>query len=322
MYLLNTYYLKTLIALFPIIIITGFFAINYNKTIRDEQRISERYNKLNANFTQKEISKNIKKIEKKEKNNLFSGLLAKMRLFGIDLDIQKLTIFCIIGYTVFALLSYFLIGAGPLLMLYVGAIFIALVYIFLSSKIDKRKRELKDEFMNIIRDVASQMSVGLNFTVAVEQSIKDSQVSGVMIREFDRVSNSIYTGKSMSEAFTEMYNRLKIEEIREFSSVLEIFEITGGKLSDFIKSFNDTYTAKMKVQNEKDIFIASLKSSQKFIIGVPVFIILAFSFIAPNVMKGYYASIQGQIVGIVLITVIIFGAVFSIKFVEKGGKMQ
>ena len=318
MIVFDTYYLKVLLALLPIIVITGYLIIVKNKTLRDEQKISERFNKLNHTIAQKTISRFTQKTSLDNRFHFIQDIVAKMRIFGIDFDIEKTTIVCIVGYIAFALISYFVIGAGPLLMAYIGAIFLALVYTFLTSRINKKKRELTSEFMEKLRDIHSQMSVGLNFQTAVEESMKSSQTSAVISREFETIMNTIYTGKSMSEAFMGMYKRLQIKEVKEFASVLEVFEITGGKLSEFIKAYDESYLSKMKVQDEKDVFVAQMKSSLKYIIGVPVLCLIAFSMISPQTMKGYYGSLEGQFVGIALISCIIFGAIFSIRYIQRG----
>ena len=62
------------------------------------------------------------------------------------------------------------------------------------------------------RDISSHMSVGLNFQVALEEAIKSPQTSPIISREFQEVQNAIYTGKAMSDAFMEMYSRLRIKE--------------------------------------------------------------------------------------------------------------
>lgn len=312
---MNTFYLKIILSLLPIIVIAGYLIIVKNKTLKDEQRISERFNKLNNNLAEKTVSKFIKEKKDNQKNSFIQNILARMRIFGIDFNIEKLTILCIVGYIVSALISYFLIGAGPLLMMYMGVIFLAVVYTMITNRINKKKRAVRDEFMEKLRDISSHMSVGLNFQVALEEAIKSPQTSPVILREFQKVQNEIYTGKSISEAFTGMYNRLRIKEIKEFASVLDIYEVTGGKLSDFINSYDESYLANMKIRNEKDVFIASLKSSQKFIIGVPVLTIVVFGLLYPNIMKSYYGSIEGQFTGIVLITIIVVGATLSVRFI-------
>lgn len=312
---MNTFYLKIILSLLPIIIITGYLIIIKNKTLKDEQRILERFNRLNNSLAEKSVSKFIKEKKESNKHNFIQNIVARMRIFGIDFNIEKLTILCIVGYVVCALTSYFLIGAGPLLMLYIGVIFLAVVYTAITNRINKKKRIIRDEMMEKLRDISSHMSVGLNFQVALEEAIKSPQTSPIILREFQKVQNAIYTGKSMSDAFMEMYNRLRIKEIKEFASVLDIYEVTGGKLSDFINSYDESYLANMKIRNEKDIFITSLKSSQKFIIGVPVFTIIVFSMISPNIMKSYYGSMEGQLMGIMLITIIIIGAILSVRFV-------
>lgn len=311
---MNRYYLQIVLSLIPIIAIAGCLAITKNKTLKDEQKIASRFNKLSDNVAEKTISKFVKK-DKEEKTNFVQGLFAKMRVFGIDFNIEKLAIICIVGYIACALASYFIIGAGPLLMLYIGIIFLAVVYVVITNHITKKKRDIRDEFMEKLRDISSHMAVGLNFQMALEEAIKSPQTSSVIIREFNSVSNSIYTGKSMSEAFLDMYNRLKIKEIKDFASVLEIFEVTGGKLSDFMNSYDESYMANQRIEDEKDVFLSSLKSSQKFIIGVPVLVIIGFGLMSPGTMKSYYGSIEGQMVGIALITVIIAGSIFSIKFI-------
>ena len=129
----------------------------------------------------------------------------------------------------------------------------------------------------------------------------------------EAVRQEIYLHQNASEAFMNMYERLQIEDIRMYARTLAVFEESGGNLITVMKA-NDQYaTSRIEIKNSQDVFIKSQKTSQKFVIGIPLILIIGVFLINPSFFGGYYATPTGEGIAIVCITVLVLGVWLSNK---------
>lgn len=313
----GTYGVKVLLSIIPLVITAIYLITTKNKSIKDEQEINKRFNAVSDTIAQKSVAKFIKLDNKK--NDIFTNLKAKMNVLGIENKYENLSLVFLGLFFVSALVGKLLIGAGPLLMAYFGCLGLATLYVLIMNKMDKKKKELREEFMSKIRDIAAHMSVGANFQTAITESLKSSKTSIAMARELEMVRDNIYQGAKYSDAFMKMHEHLQIKEIKDFSQMCFVYEKTGGQFVKVIHSFEDSYKLKRKIIQENEVFEASMKSDQKIIIGIPVLCILGFAIFMPEMIRGFYASFFGQIMGILLISVIYVGNLMMTRFVRFGG---
>mgnify|MGYP007045030328 FL=1 len=117
-----------------------------------------------------------------------------------------------------------------------------------------------------------------------------------------------------------MYERLQISEIKAFAQVCEIYEETGGNFLDIIYAFEDSYKMKRKVLQENEVYEAAMRTEQKFVIGIPSICIVAFGVFMPEIIRGFYSSFFGQVLGIILFSIIYGGILLMSRFVRFRGE--
>lgn len=313
----GTYGIRVFISFVPLILFIGYVITSKTKTIRTQEEIKRRYSTLNESLTDKTLAKYIQKNE--VQTGFVSKMNARMNILGIENKFESLSVYAIILFFVGAVSVNLFIGAGPLLMLYFGLLALATIYVFLANKMENRVRELREEFIEKLRDISAHMSVGINFQSSLNEAINSANTSLVMARELSLVRDAIYQGEKYSDAFMKMFERLQIKEIQEFAQVCYIYEETGGQFVTVIHAFQDSFKKKRRVIQENEVFEASMKSEQKIVIGIPVLCIVGFGFFLPDVIRTFYASFYGQIFGIVLFTVIYAGALLMSRFVRFRG---
>lgn len=313
----GTYGIRVFLSFVPLILYVAYILTSKSKTIRTQEEIKKRYTSLNKTLADKSLAKFIQPQDKKK--GFINNFNAKMNILGIEYKFETLAIYSIFLFFITAVLTYLLIGAGPLLMLYFGFLGVATIYVFLANKMEKRTRELREEFIEKLRDIGAHLSVGINFQTAISETLNAPNTTIVMARELGLVRDSIYQGEKYSLAFLKMYERLQIKEIKEFSQVCFIYEETGGQFVTVIHAFQDSYKRKRVVIQENEIFEASMKNEQKFVIGIPILCIVGYGIFLPDIIRTFYSSFFGQIFGIVLFTVIYAGILLMSRFVRFGG---
>lgn len=313
---IGTYGLKIILALIPIVSITLWLVLAKSKSIRDEQEIKRRFNNLGGTLAEKSVSRFLKK---EQKETFASKFNAQLNILGIENKFESLSLWTVVVFFVAAIISNLLIGAGYLLMIYFGFLAIATVYVFTMNKITKTRKNLREEFMEKLRDISSQMSVGLNFQTAISEILLTGKTSLVMTREFEKIRDSIATGTKYSEAFMKMYNNLQILEIKDFAQMCSVYEETGGQFVGIIHSFEDGYKMKRQMTQELEVFTSSMQGEQKITIGVPVLSIIGFAIVMPEAIRTYYSSFYGQLIGILLFSMIYFGSIVMSRYLNSGG---
>ena len=119
--LLGSYGIKILLSLVPFLIVTIYVVYNKNKTIQEEQFINRKYNQLNKTLNEKNVSQFLKN----EKKKTFLDIInSKLNILGIESKFENIAIYSLILFIGSALFSKLLIGAGWLLMLYFGVLFL------------------------------------------------------------------------------------------------------------------------------------------------------------------------------------------------------
>lgn len=313
----GTYGIKVFLAFVPFLIVVVYFMTSKSSSIKNQEEIKKRFNTLSGTIADKSVAKYLKKQEGKA--TFLTKINAQLNILGIENKFENLSLYSVALFFVGAVSVNLFIGAGPLLMLYFGFLAIAIVYVLLMNKMDKTRKALKEEFMEKLRDIGAHLSVGLNFITAINESLNSGNTSIVMARELSSVKDDIYSGKSYSETFMKMYERLQISEIKAFAQVCEIYEETGGNFLDIIYAFEDSYKMKRKVLQENEVYEAAMRTEQKFVIGIPSICIVAFGVFMPEIIRGFYSSFFGQVLGIILFSIIYGGILLMSRFVRFRG---
>lgn len=253
----------------------------------------------------------------KDSKNFIQKQNEKLQMLGIPYKFETMLSVAGVLFIIGCIIAVFLFKAGPLLMIYLGALAGLSVYVYIDGELEKRKNALTLEFLEKMRDIASYMSVGKSLDVAINEACDSGNISSVMSRELKTISREIFTGTRYSEAFMNMYNRMQIDDIRTYAETLATFEETGGNVIEVMKVNDRFSTNKLEIRNKQNIFAQSQKSSQKVIVGVPLAMVIFFFIFNPSFFGTFYSTIVGQLVGIVSITVLIVGVRMSNKLAKN-----
>lgn len=284
-----------------------FFTIGaflFTRGIKDEENLKKMMEVSNQSYQDKQILRASSLEEKKlnfvEKQN------AKLNLLGVSYKFEFLVSLSLALFIAGMLGSHLLFKAGPVLMVYLGAILGAMVFVYLNGLIEKRKEALTIEFLQKLRDITSYLSVGKTLGNSIDEVLK-SNISPVMYREFETVKVDIRTNKSIHEAFYSMYSRLAIDEIRIFAQTLQVFEDTGGNLIEIMKAQDSFFMDKIETKNAQKVFISELKTSQKIIVGIPLVLVIGVFIFNPSFFGDFYSTGLGQIIAILAISALLLG---------------
>lgn len=296
---------EIILTFMPFIFLFTIGAYIFTKGIKDEDELTKIINNSNQSHSDKRILHS--SILKEKKLNFAEKQNAKLNLLGVNYKFEFLVSISLALFILGSLISKSLFKAGPVLMVYLGAILSCLVFVKINGLIEKKKDELTIEFLEKLRDITSYLSIGKSLGNAIDDVLRTGHISPVMAREFEAVKVDMRTGRMIHEAFYAMYQRLSINEIRIFAQTIKVFEETGGNLIEIMKSQDAFFTSKIETKNAQKVFISELKTSQKFIVGIPLIMVIGVFIINPSFFGDFYGTGMGQIIAIIAISLLLIG---------------
>lgn len=305
--------LKIVVSLLPLILAFLFVFYISSKDAKDEAILKKVIKNTSHSMIDAKVAEGAeqKKDYKIQIKNFLDKQNAKLNLVGITYKYETVIIIAFAVFIVSALAARLLLNAGGLFMIYLGFIFAGIILMSVNKKAEAKREELTVEFLEKVNEFSSHISVGKNISTALDEVLINGQISPVLAREFSEVKQNVNLGHSLSYSFMKMYNHLKIEEIKTFAMTLSVYEETGGNLIQVLEANDNFFQNKLKIKNTQKVYISSLKTSQKMTIAIPVAFIAIIVFVNPSFFGDFYSSISGELIGILCVSVLIFGVWFS-----------
>lgn len=306
---------KTFIILSPLFYALMLIALRLFHSLSSKYELSQILKQSSQTVEEKNLA-NASMQQFEQRFSFIEKMNAKLNVFGIRYKFEFLLIASIAAGVLTSILIHVLFKAGPLLMIYVLCVIVFVIYQFINNMLNKKKDELTTEFLEKLRDLTSYLSAGKSVPVALDECIDSGSISNVLFREFGIVRGDISLGKPMSEAFMEMYTRLDIVEIRTFAQTLQVYEDHGGNLIEIMQSSDRYFSQKLLVKNEQRVAFADIQNTQKIMIGAPLAFVFVMAIINPSFFGEFYATITGQIIGMIAVTMLLTGVYLSRKMLK------
>lgn len=170
------------------------------------------------------------------------------------------------------------------------------------KKEEKERDELSREFREMIMSISANLQAGYAIENALMEARKDMMVmygeKSQIVQELNVIVKGIHNQISIEDLFVQFGKKSKIQDIEDFGAVFAIAKRTGGDLVNIIKSTADVISKKIEVQNDIKMIISSKMFEQQIMNMVPFGIVFYISFTS----KGFFDSMYGNIVGIVVMT--------------------
>lgn len=301
--------LLAILLLFIIISSTGIalFISAENKRVK----LSKYLENTSKNFEEKHITDILMNATTELKG--WDKFKAHLKVFGINTSPETMIAMGLCAFFAGFIISKLLFKAGIILMTYLGILCFIAVFMFFNSRITAQQEKLGLEFLEKLRDISTYLSVGKTIDNAIIDVLTLTKTSSVMERELKAVRRELSAGHKTSEAFENMYKRLGLEEVRIFAQSLTVFESSGGNLIEIMKAQDSYFLSKVEAKSAQNIFITSLRTSQKFVVGLPLFLLVGAFILNPGFFGDFYGTLTGQIIAIVCVSVLLLGLWLSNK---------
>lgn len=184
-----------------------------------------------------------------------------------------------------------------------GAVFTIpyLSYIYRRLKKDfvtGRRRQLKEEFKNVISGVSGSLQAGYSienaFLYVLSEIKSDEAVDNLLEEDLKLLINGMQCGKSLEQGLKELGDKSDIEEIKELAYLVKTAGIYGGNLIKLMGQCARSMTEKSTTELEINTMIASKRLEGKIMSVIPFFIMLYLRLTDVSYIDVLYKTVWGH----------------------------
>ena len=229
-------------------------------------------------------------------NKFFFGLVAIV--IAVISSIIKIT-----HFTLFELIISFIAG-----------FFVLDVYLVIRRK--RLMLSLENDLEKAIIIMNNAFKSGRSIMQAIE--LVSTEVEGQIGEEFKKMYIDLNYGIDLEEVFERFSNRVKLDEVKYISSSLVILNRTGGDVVQVFESIEKGFFDRKKIKNELNSTIALSNLMYKFLICIPIFVVVIVLLFDP----GYFSPLFVLSIGRFLFIVALLLYISYILIVRNVAKVR
>jgi len=212
-------------------------------------------------------------------------IVKKYKLLGIN---NKINPYDMILIRLISAILIFILVLSTFSYGYIFAPLCTVIYYYLfnkmvlDDKIDKRTREIENEAMHFFEVLTLSLETGRNLSSAIE--VTTLNVSGKLSDEFKEAVREVTFGKSLTEALTDMQERIPSETVNNIVLALTHANLYGNSIIESLYMQIDYLREKRKMEVKGRISKVPILIS---VISVLFFIPLLLILILGPILLGY-----------------------------------
>jgi tight adherence protein B len=267
-----------------------------------------------AGKRKKQIQDRLKHAEEARQKRRGSRLRETLVYAGLKITPQQFVMYAILGGCILMGLAFYF-GLPPILLPAVGLIaFLGIPKFVLNYRIKKRLKKFIAAFPDgidiIVRGVRSGLTVGECLSIIAQES------PDPVGPEFRLVNEAIKLGQPMADALQRMSDRLPSPEFRYFTIVLGTQQQTGGNLAETLAKLSDVLRQRKKMRDKVQAMSSEAKASAGIIGSLPLFVMGALSFLAPEYVALLFTTETGRFLLAICVVVMGCGVMVMRKMIN------
>lgn len=192
------------------------------------------------------------------------------------------------------------------------------IFVAINSSISKRKEKLRIQFFDLLEAMSVAMRAG-NTMLNSLQSAKDDLLllyphDSDIIVELDIMIGRFNNAVPLSESFSDLAERSKLEDIASFASVYATIEGKSGRADEIVRETQQIIADKMEIEMEIDTLMTAAKSEVNIMLLMPLVILGVIGYAGAGFMDAIYTTGAGRVVSTVGLIVFIISFVMAQKF--------
>ncbi|MGI6731107.1 MAG: type II secretion system F family protein [Anaerovoracaceae bacterium] len=192
------------------------------------------------------------------------------------------------------------------------------IRIYKNYLIDKRKRELSEQFRDALYSLSSSISTGRSLSQALKEAHENLKLiykeDGILLKELSQMIYRIFESReSEEEVLKDFARRSCVEDIETFIDIYFICRSTGGDLVKVVSKSSEMMMDKMTIKKEIATLTAQKRFEAKLLTAMPILVLLFLQMASPEYMQIMYVTFQGRVLMTIALLSIISAYLWSMK---------
>ena len=208
-------------------------------------------------------------------------------------------------------------GAAPLVILVVMAIFACAPTGYVTFKAATRIKQLENQLPDLLITIAASLKAGHSFRQGI-QSVVDEGADPAA-KEFRRVLTETQLGKPMDDALGDLATRVGSNNLTFVINAVTIQRQIGGSLAGLFDMVADTVRQRQQFMRKVKGLTAMGRMSAYVLVGLPFFVGLVVEMMNPQYMAPLFHTPMGQKLVVGSLTMIAIGSAVLRRIVSFKG---
>ena len=201
---------------------------------------------------------------------------------GVKISISSLALYALSGAAVCGMVAYRLMRMNVGWFIG-GAIGFAIPFFVLNFKRKRRLRRFEEEFPEALDLIARALKAGHAFATGLKM-VAD-EMSEPIGPEFRKTFDEQNFGLPLKDALNNLTERIPLLDVLFFATAVLIQRETGGNLSEILENLAHVVRERFKILRQVRVYTAHGRLTGYVLLALPVFLVIALSFINPEHMQ-------------------------------------
>ncbi|TET49298.1 MAG: VWA domain-containing protein [Actinomycetota bacterium] len=237
----------------------------------------------------------------------------RLQRAGMSISSSEFITIHIISIIVISLGVYFLTGSYLLTFLILAAI-VLLPFLILNLRMAQRLRKFHDQLPDTLQLISGSLKAGYSFNQALSMIVEETIPP--TSDEFRRGLSEIRMGLQETEAVENMAKRIGSEHFDWVVMSVNIQREVGGNLAEVMEIIANTIRERDTVMRQIKALTAEGRLSAYILIGLPIVLAIALSFLNREYVSLLYTSIIGLIMIGIAVILMVIGIIWIIKIIR------
>lgn len=222
------------------------------------------------------------------------------------------------------------LGLMAVAYLFYHSIFLSLLFSLLaypclpryrSHLAEKRRKELKEQFRDVLYSVSASISTGRQMPEALQEAEQNMKVifkeDALIVMELTYMVKRLKEYReSEEEILKEFAARTCIDDISDFVDIYLTCRETGGDLIKVLSKASEVIMDKITIEKEIRTITAQKQFEAKILTAIPFIIILFLQLVSPDYLSAMYEGIKGRMLMTMALCGIGFAYFWSMKLTK------
>jgi tight adherence protein B len=156
----------------------------------------------------------------------------------------------------------------------------------------KRRRQFDDQLVDALQLLGSTLKSGYSFLQGMEAVARE--MTAPISEEFDLLVREVGVGAKADDALLRLMDRIRSQDLELVVTAIMIQRQVGGELAGILETIVKTVRERQKIMRDVGTLTAQQRWSGYIIGALPIFIMLAISFVNPAYVAELFTTSHGN----------------------------